>query len=267
MSESKRPLDPYLSEWNPQEYLRQYYSTAYLPDESQALLRFLIEQLSNSETKYRRAIDFGCGPALYTSMAIAPCVEELHLADYLPANLREVRRWLEDEPGAHNWDVYFRGVLELERGQEPTPAQIAARKSELRQKVTALRVADIRQPHPLSEAEQYDLVASFFCLEAVSADRREWETFLNHLSALVTPGGKMMLAAIHRGHQYKVLGRTFSIACVDENDFVRVLPQLGFSIKDLVVRVVPIAEWVEEGFDSICLVAATKELGDERKKD
>lgn len=265
MSESKRPLDPYLSEWNPQEYLRQYYSTPYLPDDSQAILRFLFEQLSSAADNYDRAIDFGCGPALYAALIIAPHVQELHLADYLPANLRELRRWLEDEPEAHDWDVYFRSALELEQGGEPTATQVASRKAELRRKVTTLRAADIRRPHPLGEPEKYDFVASFFCLESVATDYQEWEMFLNHLSTLVTPGGKLMLAALHRCHQYKVFGRTFATAYVDENDFVRLVPQLGFSEDSLVIRVVPIAEWVEEGFDSICLVAATKETGDRLK--
>jgi hypothetical protein len=54
----------------------------------------------------------------------------------------------------------------------------------------------------------------------------------------------------------------FPAAYVDENDFARVLPQLGFSEDEMVIRAEPIAEWVEEGFDSICLVAATKEAND-----
>ncbi len=249
MSESIGQSNPYLSEWDPQEYLRQYYSTPYLPDDSQAVLRFLIEQLSRGAPPRRRAIDFGCGPTLYSAISIAPHAQELHLADYLPANLREAQRWLDDEPEAHDWDVYFRGVLELEIGNAPTPEQVAARKAELRRKAPALREADVRRLHPLGQPQTYDLVVSFHCIEAVSSDRKEWETFLGHLSGLVAPGGMMVLASLRRCNGYEVLGRMFPATYVDENDFARALPQLGFSKEGMVIRAAPIAEWVKEGYE------------------
>ena len=251
--------DPYLSEWHPQDYLRQYYSTPDIPDDSRAVLQFLIEQLSRNGREYSKALDFGCGPTLYNAISIAPYVQELHLADYLPTNLREIRRWLDGEPEAHDWDVYFRGILELENGQTPTAEQVAVRKADLRRKMTALLEGDIRKPHPFGQPQTFDLVASFFCIEAVSTDRKEWETFLRHLSSLVASGGMLVLAAVRRCSRYEVLGRMFPAAYIDENDFARLLPQLGFSTNGMIVRAVPIAAWVEEGFDSICLVAATKE--------
>jgi hypothetical protein len=260
MFDSTCQSDPYLLEWDPKEYLRQYYSTAYIPDDSQAAIRFLIEQLSNNVARYRRALDFGCGPTLYSAISMVPHVQELHLADYLPTNLREIRRWLNDEPDAHDWDVYFRGILELESANASTVEQIAARKAELRRKVTALFEGNIRRPHPLDQLRIYDLVVSFFCIEAVSVDRKEWELFLGYLSSMVAPGGTMVLAAVRRCNGYQVLGRKFPATCVDENDFARVLPHIGFSKSGMVIRAVPIAEWVEEGFDSICLVAATKDV-------
>jgi phenylethanolamine N-methyltransferase len=251
MSDPMRQPDPYLSAWDPQGYLRQYYSTPYIPTDSQAVLQFLIDLLSRRAAPCRRAVDFGCGPALYSAIALAPYVQELHLADYLPANLREVQRWLNDEPGAHDWDVYFRGILELETGQKPTAEQVAARKAELRRKITVLREADIRQPHPLGLPQTYDLVVSCFCVEAVSPNRRDWETFLGHLSSLVPTGGTIAMAAVQRCNGYQA-------ARVDESDFARVLSRLGFSEAKMIIRSVPIAEWVDEGFDSICLIAATK---------
>ena len=258
MSELTHQTDPYLSVWNPQEYLRQYFLTPYIPDDSQAVLQFLIEQLSYKAEKYNRAIDFGCGPTLYTAIAIVPYVRELHLVDYLSENLHAVCQWLDDKSDAHDWDVYFRGILELENGKPGTAGQVNARKAELRQKITVLKTGDIRSVHPLGQPESYDLVASFFCIEAVTKELSEWEKFLGRLSNLVAPGGTMVLAAVRHCNGYELSGRQFPATFVGEDDFARVLPRFGFPRESLVIRAVPTAEWAEEGFDSICLVAAMK---------
>jgi hypothetical protein len=257
MSELTQQADPYLVQWDPRAYLRQYYSTPYLPDDSQAVLQFLIEQLrQRRQTLFDKAIEFGCGPTLYNAMAIAPHVRELHLADYLPANLHEIRHWLDNEPGAHDWRFYVRGILEMETGGPPTDQQVADREAELRRKAAGLHTADIRQRNPLGAPQSFDLVASFFCIEAVSSDHRDWETFMRNLAGLVCPGGRLMLASVRRCNGYEVLGNRFPAAHIDEGDFNLLLPQLGFDANSMIVRAVPITEWVDEGFDSICLVAA-----------
>lgn len=250
--------DVYEREWDPQAYLKQYYSTPYVPDDSQAVLAFVNEQLSLQPSGYDRAVEFGCGPTLYTALALTPHVRHLHLADYLPGNLDEVRRWLAGEPEAHDWGVYVRYILEQERGRQPTADEMASREAELRDKVASLLHADICQPEPLGGPRVFDLVASFFCIEAVSPDRGQWEAYLGRLSSLVAPGGSMVLAAVRQCSGYEVLGRTFPAARVDEADFLRVLPLLGFDPGGMVVRVVPITEWAAEGFESICCVWATK---------
>lgn len=131
----------YDQHWNPHEYLQQYYSQPTVPDDSRTVIGFLKEQLPRRPRGYDRAIEFGCGPTLWTALAIAPHVRQLHLADYLPRNLDEVRRWLTGEPSAHDWRVYTRYVLEEERRGAPTADEVAARESDLRGKVAGLHAA------------------------------------------------------------------------------------------------------------------------------
>lgn len=101
-------------------------------------------------------------------------------------------------------------------------------------------------------------MASFYCIEAISRDREDWEAFLGHHSGLLAPGGTKLLAAMRRCKAYKVLGRVFPATSIDEDDFARLLPRLGFAERKTVICAVPVAAWAEEGFDSICLVAGQK---------
>lgn len=258
MYESNQQTDPYDKEWNARAYLQQYYSTPYVPDDTQAVLRFLTEQLFNRPNGYETAIDFGCGPTLYTAIAIAPYVQEIHLADYVAENLWEVRQWLEHKPGAHDWAVYLRWIAELQIGSPPSVDQLIARADELRRKVVGLHQCNIRQVIPLGEPRTFDLVVSCFCIEAVSTNRTDWARFLGNLSNLVADDGNLILAAVRHCSGYEVLGKRFPAVFLDENDFTDILPQLGFDLDSMIVRTVPITEWTDEGFDSICLVSAQK---------
>ena len=176
----------------------------------------------------------------------------------MPENLHEVRRWLDDGADAHDWGVYFRGVLAAE-GQAGH-AIVEERTAELRRRITALKNADVRLNHPLQDGSVYDLVISYYCIEAVATNRSDWSRYLANLVQLVAPGGLLILAAMRRCREYHVFDRTFPTAFIDETDFATELPQLGFPPEQTVIRSVSVADWAEQGFDSICCVRARRPL-------
>ena len=82
-----------------------------IPDDYRTLPRFLIEQLSRCPGGYHTALEFGCGPALYTALSFAPSVRRLHVADYLAGNRAEVRRWLASVRPLVSTQVYESGTV------------------------------------------------------------------------------------------------------------------------------------------------------------
>lgn len=242
--------------WNPKGYLQQYYSTSDVSDDEQANFRFLNAGLKQMDRHFHRAIEVGCGPTLHHAAAIVPYVDELHLADYMADNLDEIRLWLMGDAQQHDWDVYFRSLL-ADEGSD-NPSALAIRKEVLRQRITALKFADVRRSHPLGDGSTYDLVLSYYCVEAVATSRDEWRQYLDNLCRLVAPGGILFLSAVRRCHAYHVLDTEFPTACVDEGDFAAVLPEFGFPSAKTEIQAVAVTDWSEEGFDSICCVRGEK---------
>jgi hypothetical protein len=181
--------DEYADHFNPREYLRQYYSLPQLAADDADLFRTLCGWLKQTGRVYPTALDVGCGPTIHNSFALAPYADRIDLADYLPANLVEVEKWLRTDPDAHDWKPLFRGVLE----HEGTPLdRLEERTQQYRSKVTQLRHCDLRRASPLGEPAQYDLVTSFFCAECVASDRDEWEMIVGRILDMVntrTDGG------------------------------------------------------------------------------
>ena len=85
----------------PREYLADYYS-AVEPDERQTIA-FFVDAMKEAEPD-EPVLFFGVGPTLHHVFLAADKASEIHLGDYLPANLEEIERWIGREPDAHDGD-------------------------------------------------------------------------------------------------------------------------------------------------------------------
>lgn len=143
--------------------------------------------LSQTAKTFGTGIDVGCGPVLEYPFVFAPHVQQYDLADYLPANLQNIKLWQTEQEGAHDWSPLFRGIL---RTQELDPeVHLENRANKLRTAIHKLRNIDLFQASPLGEPVQYDLVTSFFCTECVGCNTTDWRLLKSRLIDLFAPGG------------------------------------------------------------------------------
>jgi hypothetical protein len=244
--------------WHPGDYLKQYYATDAISTDELGIYNVVMSYLQADRPHCGTALDFGCGPTLHHVIPLTPYVEELHLADYVPANLAAIQQWLHGETRAHDWDIYIRGVLQLEGIAHPSLIDLARRKKQMRDKITRLKHGNLHWPHPLMDGSTYPLVVSFYCADSATPDKAQWRLFMLHLFNLVQPGGTLILSALNNTKGYRVGTRYFPSAQVTEQDMYLVLHEGNFVHKTLDLQVTPVAEWAEEGFESIIIVRAQK---------
>jgi len=251
--------DDYIASFDPGEYLRQYYSLPQLAVDDAELFCTLCGWLKETGHFYPSVLDVGCGPTIHNTFAIAPYAGRIDLADYLPTNLSEIRKWLNAERLAHDWDPLFRGVLACE---ESVPDQLENRKALYRSRVSRLLRCDLNQPEPISEPSRYDLVTSFFCAECVARDETEWESMvgriLNLLNADSDDVSGVFFACIRNSRFYRVLGREFDAVSINECDLRDIVASHGFRQNDIQSVCISAPDWVGDGFESIGLVYATR---------
>jgi NNMT/PNMT/TEMT family len=123
---------------------------------------------------------FGVGPTLHHVFLAARHVSEIHLGDYLPKNLREIERWLDRDPEAHDWRPFVRYTLECEGTASATDDQIGMREELTRARITRLVEVDARQPPPT--AERYATVVSAYCADSATADRNTWAQYMRNIA-------------------------------------------------------------------------------------
>jgi hypothetical protein len=237
------------ADWVPREYLADYYRVVE-PDERETIA-FFTDAMKAAPTG-EAVLVFGTGPTLHHVFLAAPKASEIHLADYLPANLEEIERWRTRDPAAHDWRAFVRYTLECEGLAAPTDEEITRREELTRSKVTRLLEVDARRPVTLGQ--RYATVISAYCADSATDDRATWETLMANITGLVRPGGLFLTAALRRCRSYLVGDKRFPSANVDEHDLRRVLAP-GFSPR---VHVRKLRGHEAQGYSSIVLADARR---------
>jgi hypothetical protein len=236
------------TDWVPAEYLADYYAKVE-PDERETIAYF-VDAMRHTERDVP-ILFYGVGPTLHHVFLAAPAASEIHVADYLPANLREIERWLASEEGAHDWRPFVAYTLTCE-GTDPTARRIEEREALTRAKITRLLHADARDPEPLGA---YATVVSAYCADSATDDRAVWRTYMSHITGAVRPGGLFITSALRRCRSYLVGGKPFPSADVDERDVLDAL-EASFGRQSSTVELREVPEHAVQGYAGIVLASA-----------
>jgi hypothetical protein len=242
------------TEWEPGAYLKEYYSE--IEPEERETIAFFVDAMKDAD-RTQPALVFGVGPTLHHVFLAAEKVSEIHLGEYLPANLQEIERWLGRDPEAHDWRRFVEYTLECEGLDRPTPEEITFREEMTRARIARMLSVDLRREQPLGidGACQYATVISAYCADSATGDKAEWGAYMERLAGLVRPGGMLLVAALRRSHGYVVDGKTFPSANVDETDLQNVLePRFGRG--HLTIKVCKMDGPAAKGYSGVVLACA-----------
>ena len=200
---------------------------------------------------------FGTGPTLHHVFLAAPKASEIHLADYLPANLEEIERWRTRDPAAHDWRAVRPLHTRMRRTHGPDRRRRHAPRGAhpLQDHATASRSTHATRS---SLDQRYATVISAYCADSATDDRATWETLMANITGLVGPGGLFITAALRRCRSYLVGDKRFPSANVDEHDLRRVLAP-GFSAR---VQVRDLQGHEAQGYSSVVLAEARRRTRD-----
>lgn len=246
--------NPTFQAWDAARYLRDYYGR--LERDEELSLRFLVRQFAAAGSR-ARVLEFGCGPTVHHLLPLAPHVDTLDVADYLPGNLEQVRRWLGRSPDAHDWRPFTRHVLSCEGQPLANSVELAAREELTRRRVRRLMHGDAALVHPLGAAmhRRYDALVSCFCADSATDDKATWRRYMANILGLLRPGGLFVGAALRRCRRYRVGSSHFPGAYVDERDLHSALRNAGCDRHSICIEVEAVPQHQGLGYDAIVLAA------------
>lgn len=223
------------SRWNARDYLNEYFNP--LGPDAKATTAWLIRELSAFKGRPTETVlEFGSGPSLIGVVGVTPYARQIHVADYLAQNRREIRSWLGKAPKSFNHREIIAFVLRLE-GIEPTQSRISKRSHELRQKITRVLPCDAGFEIPIPGRKQrYPLVITLYCADSATASKRVWRKYMINILRLVAPYGTILVAALRKCRCYRVGIQEFPSADIDERDLKTVLIENGFPVERIRIQ-------------------------------
>lgn len=212
------------------DYLKTYYSDWDVEDDQ--LMSFLHESYKDLPTG-GVLLDIGGGPTIHQHISASAKVDEITFTDYLEPNIEQINLWLQDHPTAYDWDQYFKYTSKLEKQKET----ISSMKSRLRSKLKSTAQLDIlRPPSIINGRSQFDIVSCFFCLEAATFSKKEFQTALTNISSFLKGNGHLFLSFLAETTGYKVEGKTYKAFPVSEKLLKEEMKRLGYQIKSMKIE-------------------------------
>ena len=224
----------YCDKFSPNDYLQKNYSDANLGPFHLFKLNVLHKfYQSYSPTAKLRILDIGSGPSITSTISAAPYAAEIVLSEYPEANHSELLQWLNNDPNAFDWTLFFKYVVvDLEaKTEEEVPIWAKL----VRKVVKAVVPCDVNQdpPIPTEYLDQYDIVTDLLCLPAACATKEDYTAALVRLHALLKPGGKIVLYTPESEEapipaSYPVGPHNFFALCFSRDFIFKSLEHAGF---------------------------------------
>ncbi|XP_005143595.2 nicotinamide N-methyltransferase [Melopsittacus undulatus] len=223
----------YQQSFDPQEYLREFYSLSSVQGQPNTLLTQSLRSLFNvfalDELSGHTLIDVGCGPTIYQLLSACERFQEIISLDYTDRNRQELEKWLRNEPGAFDWSPVVKYVCELEGDRE----KWAEKEEKVRKKVKQVLKCDVTKANPTAPVSlpPADCIVSTLCLEAACKDLATFRSALRNISTLVKPGGHLVLVTVLQETFYAFNKQVFSCLYLESSMVEEAVEGAGFDVK------------------------------------
>lgn len=248
----------------PHKYNATYYS-AVMEDEA-ALIQWQASELHMTLTahldrvaldRFAVHLDVGSGPSVHHLFAFEKYATEIHVADFLPKNLDEIRKWVDGDQRAHDWTPFVRSTLKAE-GTPPSSSAVEAREAAVRSKIAHFLPLDLKVPTASMREYRAPLVTSFFVADSATGDLATFEAMTRNALAMVEPGGLYVAAYLGGCESYLVGKRWIKSVNLQARDVDQALYRAG--ARDVVLRRFETPSLAPEGFDHVFTATAVKPL-------
>lgn len=218
--------------FSPAAYLAEYYSSA-THSEIDGVIKFYAENIGILQ-HCKDAAEIGGGPTIYQLIPIAPLCDRIVFADYLPANIDEVRMWASDTPGSFDWSAYIARTLEYEN-KEHGPMAVKARENAIKGKLTSFVHCNALWPDPIGEQyrHSFDLVSTHYVAESITCSQQDWKRVMHNILSLLRRNGYICMSVITGADRWRLAGEWFPACKLTQDDVTTYLRDNGIEILKL----------------------------------
>jgi len=222
--------DHFATEFDTNAYLTDFYTK--IDDPAMQLVLTFLPSIVARLPHRKRLLDFGAGPTVHVAACFRNNVDEVYLADFLPQNREELKKWKNKESN-FDWTAALRLLLSRE-GKDWSLAK--STEEDARNKVKDIFYCNcFENPSVKCPSElrgKFDVVTSFFTLEYCSNTLDEYRTAVKNVVDQVIPGGYYIMGGILEETWCSFGGRKFTCLYTTKDFVIDCLRQASLEVDD-----------------------------------
>lgn len=218
------------------EYSKSFDTAAYLKDfysqyNAEPAMQIVLQLLPNVAfrlPKGRRLLDVGSGPTIHVAMCFRDRIDDIYLSDFAQESRDEIRRWLRKDTNHFDWTAVTKFIALLEGNHD----EWQSIPDQTRKKIRGVLPCNVFNPAVIrtNKPPNFDVVTTFFCLEAACNNVREYSTCIKNIVNLIKPGGYFVLGGLLDQSWYKTGGKNFKCVRLCEKDVFDALRESGIEV-------------------------------------
>ncbi|VDL75118.1 unnamed protein product [Nippostrongylus brasiliensis] len=216
--------------WNYFTRLQDFYTK--VDDPAMQMVVTFLPNIVARIGEVKRMLDFGAGPTTHVAASFRNQASEIYLADYLPQNRQELKRWSEGKSN-FDWSQAFKMILTQEGNSWNDLDDMIAL---TRKKVCGVFHCDcLTTPSvdlPSDFPGKFDVVVSIFCAEYCCKTYDEYKRAMKNIAEQINPGGFLVMGGLLEETWCSFGGRVFMCLYMTKEMMLSALEEAGLRLED-----------------------------------
>ena len=203
-----------------------------VPEIFRFMMVFMYDVFRSGRFKGSKVLDIGSGALVHSVASASEYFPNIVMSDYVEDNIEQLKGWLRGEQT-------IKQFLDVQAGLEGYGNDMATGRaiieSRIRQKVKRVTRCDVLIDGILLEKDTnpetsppFDVVTSCLCLEVAPADVKGYAAIFKRISALLRPGGGLIICGFFQGHEWNVGDKLFHHIQHNQEDLLDALNKADF---------------------------------------
>lgn len=224
---SKEVKNLYRERFDPVQYHTTYYSS--LDKEVEFFLTSIHNTLQKEKfNKGKRCLEIGSGPTVHSLISASYHFDTLMSSDFLEKNREEIKKWLNKDPQALDWTIFFRFVAKLDLFSDLDEG-VRILEERLRKTLKNVSFCDVFESVPLNRREApFDIIITSLCLEFAACDWSSYVQALKNVASLLSLGGGIIMVGALNNTFYYVQDENFPSLKLDQPMIEKAMTLAGF---------------------------------------
>lgn len=214
-------------------YLDQHYG--YMSPETATMMASIIECVRDRDVRPPvRLIEVAGGPTVFSLLALTAALDaapqRIVFTDIAETNLKEVRDWLHDRPGAFDYSHLY-AWLDEQAGADPERAVAALRGAEWE-----FVQRDWVDPPPAEWIGAFDAISSHFFIESATPDEATALTFARNYASVGQADALVLLSFLQHADSWDCDGVAVQCVQMHEGMIEQFLATAGLPLAGAMLR-------------------------------